>query len=95
MIGANLIHRVQPVNTVPEYTVKMASDAEFVETVMMSQSILQLVDTVNEGENDTTLRTRALSGEVDSEASKKPRQVYSTDGGSDLLELMKAQFTSF
>ena len=73
----------------------MASDAEFVGTIMMSQSILQPVDTVKEGENDNASRKRALSGEVDSEAPKKPRQVYSTDGSSDLLELMKAQFTSF
>ena len=58
----------------------MASDAEFVETVMMSQSILQPVDTVKEGENDTASRKRAFSGEVDSEVPKKPRQVYSTDG---------------
>ena len=71
----------------------VSSDAEYVENVMMSQSLLKpVVSSVKEGDSDGSSRKRALSGDDDNEASKKLKPA---EGISDLVDLMKAQFTSF
>ena len=71
----------------------VSNDAEYVENVMMSQSLLKpVVSSVKEGDSDGSSRKRALSGDDDNEASKKLKPA---EGISDLVDLMKAQFTSF
>ena len=70
----------------------VSSDAEFVENVMASQSLINPVPTSGEGKDECHTRKRALSGNDDSEA---PKKLKSDEGMSDLLDLMKAQFTSF
>ena len=70
----------------------MNSDADYVESVMMTQSLLKPVDPSKAGGNEGSSRKRAFSGDDESEASKKLKP---TEGISDLVDLMKAQFTPF
>ena len=73
----------------------MNSDAEYVESVMMSQSLIKpVVSSTKEGDSEGPSRKRALSGDVEGESSQKMKQAEGTCI-SDLVDLMKAQFTSF
>lgn len=72
------------------------NDAEFVENVMMSQSILKVIEEDIGPVHETVTKKRAYSGdscdETQCEVTKKPKQ---TNESSELMDLMKAQFTSF